>query len=426
VARVIRRSTTATSGNGKERPNENTGQKLRLHVADKGNGTTFNEIDLSGIDVSVEELQTIGEMVDGRCLFYPGSVNMLFGWTAEGKSWIALYTCYQEVRKGRHVIYVDYEDHPRRIKIKMLSLGTTEDDLDTYFHYVHPAESLKSLIEEAEEKEDPVTPALERFIRLAQVSVVVIDTTGESMASEGLDENAAPQVIQWYELWGRPLAALGPAVVVLDHVTNDPMTRGRPKGSGDKLGGTDGSAYSVVMVKKQPFGKHRVGLANVTAVRDKAGNYALGDVVAVFRLDATTEVYRASLELPDPTRTQDNDNADEGWRKRSKCMKALDEWLEAKGEGAKVNVRDFSEPVSGNFRAATKREAVSWLVHLGCWGREKLGQEKLHWRIKPFQEDMMPQEDDDYDDQEDDFALRGRNGSDGQVTDIRRRIRRLK
>jgi hypothetical protein len=425
--------------------------KFRLYVAVAGQaGSSFNQADMSSLDEH-EELPTICEMSDGRCLFYLRSVNILYGWTAEGKTWIALFTCVQEIRKRRHVLYLDYEDHARRINIKLLDLGLTREEIDTYFHYVHPQEGFLDSRGQLTEAAEAVMPVLERFIIDAEVSVIVIDSVGESMVNDGLNELDGKDVSQWQTLWVRPLASLGPAVILIDQVPKDPLNQKGPIGSGRKLYGNDGSTYKIVMAKSQPLGKHRLGMTNVIAYRDKCGNYVRNEDVASFRLDATTDPYEYSLDPFEPAHGGDDED-EKGWRNRSKCMKALDDWLERQGEEATANATAYREAVGMKFKARTRDQAVAWLVELGCWGRKPgRGNEKLHYRIKPFHEGMYKkemwerdgdQEEADEDGDYSDTTVQGRlrrarsNGanrgrpnhpdheSDGKITNIRPLIRR--
>ena len=45
-------------------------------------------------------------------LFYPGRINMLFGDSGGGKTWLALYVIGDLMKQGRDAILIDYEDHP--------------------------------------------------------------------------------------------------------------------------------------------------------------------------------------------------------------------------------------------------------------------------------------------------------------------------
>ena len=47
---------------------------------------------------------------DGVPLVYIGKLHSINGERESGKSWLALLACLQEMRLGRHVNYVDFED----------------------------------------------------------------------------------------------------------------------------------------------------------------------------------------------------------------------------------------------------------------------------------------------------------------------------
>jgi hypothetical protein len=267
-------------------------EDFHLFVAAPGEpGSSFNEVDLSLVD-GTSAPPTVGWMSDGRALFYMALINMIFGWIGDGKSWFALFVCQQEINQGHHVLFIDYESRDIEIKARMLAIGTDPAVLHKYFHYIHPMEPLM-------DHADAVTPHIERFIRHHKVTLAVIDSEGESLGMEGFKDNVGEDIVAWANLWSRPIASLGPAVLLLEHVTNDPATRGRPIGSQRKQAATE-AAYGLKARKDQPFGKGRVGVTDIFCARDKQGNYVRDEAIAALTLDATVDPYALSLDPAEP------------------------------------------------------------------------------------------------------------------------------
>jgi hypothetical protein len=125
-------------------------------------------------------------------------------------------------------------------------------------------------------------------------SVVFIDSAGESIAIDGFKPNDDELVATWVRRFPRWVARQGPAVVWVDHPPK--YSDETVAGSHRKRAAVDGASYQVD--GGQGFKKGRTGRFKLTCSKDRHGNFAVGELAAVFVLDATTQPYGASLEVP--------------------------------------------------------------------------------------------------------------------------------
>lgn len=263
-------------------------------VTDVPMASSWSEIDLGpvleGIASGTIErpTPTAGIRTDGRALFYPARVNALWGESGDGKSWVAIYSCVQQIELGNHVIYIDYEDDQIGTTSRLLQLGLDPAAINTYFHYFWP---------DAPATLDDIHHHLKRTITNYRPTLAVIDSTGESMAVDGVKPNDDDAVARWFRGLPALFSRSGLAVVVIDHVTKDRDGRGLYAiGSQRKRAAVNGAAYMVEAIK--PFGMDMAGLSKLVVAKDRNGNYLRGHKAAEFHLDCTNDT-RASLVAPE-------------------------------------------------------------------------------------------------------------------------------
>jgi hypothetical protein len=174
----------------------------------------------------------------GVCLLEQGATHSINGESGAGKSWLALLGVQQELDAGRHVVYIDCEDDEGRIVGRLLALGVEREAIRERFSYRRPFGAWT----EADVSE------LVRYLRDHVVSLVVFDGVTDALAMHGLSSNADTEVAVLFSTFGGRLAAAGPAVVFVDHITNEAADSGtatRGRGSGFKIGGLSGTALFV-------------------------------------------------------------------------------------------------------------------------------------------------------------------------------------
>lgn len=201
---------------------------------------------------------------DGQGLLYGGKVNTLFGASGSGKTWLGLLLIAQEVRAGQRCLYLDWEDDPRTYIRRLLALGCSDEQIIAHATYISPVL--------------PATPAVVDWLTDQGFRAAVLDSTGESIAAHGGNDNDGTDVASWMALLPRPLARAGCCVVLVDHVPH--ATDGPPRevGSQRKRAAISGASYSVEQV--EAFSKDRPGKVLIRTGKDRGGNFARGQVVA--------------------------------------------------------------------------------------------------------------------------------------------------
>lgn len=224
-------------------------------------------------------------------LFYPGKVNGLAGESGAGKSWVALVSCAQEVKLDQHVIYIDFEDDVASVVDRMLGIGCSPDSIREFFHYIRPHERLG----------DAGKQNLLDAVRQYQPTLVVIDSTGESMAIEGVNANDDGEVAAWVRKFPSALARRGPAVLLLDHTTK---TDGGlwPIGSQRKRAAI--TAQYILKID-QPYDRETSGGSNLICAKDRHGNYSYARLVARLSVSNDDGVFNVDLVDVESTETGD-------------------------------------------------------------------------------------------------------------------------
>ncbi|WP_062213897.1 AAA family ATPase [Demequina oxidasica] len=242
-------------------------------------------------------------------LFYPGKVNGIHGVAGVGKSLLLAYSEVQEINAGHHVVHVDFEDDEYTLVSRLLDLNAKPENIEEYLHYKKPEESSRYGI-----------TFFHDTITKHKVALVGIDSTGESMAMDGVKANEDHEVARWLRLVGRAAADLGPAVVLLDHVPKAAEDALMSIGSQRKSAGINGAIYSLRGDK--PFARDKSGSVRIVCGKDRGGNYAKGSTVAEYHFNASDASF--TLRDPEPVfRTAD------GTVKPTRLMERVSQFLEA-------------------------------------------------------------------------------------------------
>ncbi|MEU5112014.1 AAA family ATPase [Streptomyces longwoodensis] len=204
-------------------------------------------------------LPTVGARADGVGVLYPGRMSTVAAESEAGKTWFALILVLQELNRGNHAVYLDFEDEAAGVVGRLLSMGASMDDVLERFHYVRPEEPLSTI--------DLMD--LKAVLQLAP-TLAVVDGVTEGMSLHGLNINDNKDVAVFGRRVLRPLQDAGPAVVTLDHVVKSADNRGRYAiGGVHKLNGLNGVMYLMENVK--PFGIGVKGKSRIRVAKDRPG-----------------------------------------------------------------------------------------------------------------------------------------------------------
>ncbi|MGY1712525.1 AAA family ATPase [Geodermatophilus sp. SYSU D00758] len=347
--------------------------------AEPAPGDTWRPVDLADIVAGVLSGQitrhepTIGARDDGAGLFYAGKVNGIAGPSGSGKSWTALLVTTQQLTAGHPVVYVDLEDDAAGVVGRLLDLGAAPEAITGRFIYVHPDESYGSA----------AAYRLVAIVNERQPALVVIDSTGESMALDGAKPNDDDDTARWFRRLPTAIANLGPAVVVLDHVVKADDGGLWPIGSQRKRAAISGAQYMQTTVR--PFAKDTAGAARLVCAKDRHGNYRPGQKVAELTVAPTEDGVHLTLRAPTEATQQPQDvfRPTGLMEKVSRALEGVDEPLSFRG---------IDDRVQGKQQHIA--QALDVLVAEGHVQRTAGPRNaKLHTLVRPYRQATDPASD---------------------------------
>lgn len=274
-------------------------------------------------------------------LFYAGRINAIFGDSGGGKTWVALWAIKEAIEDRKHAVLIDYEDHPAAAVQRLEALGCKRADVLQYLIYFQPQEKWNQVAEKN----------LIEGLRGCNVSIAVIDSTGEGMALDGVNPNADDEVARWFRGAARTLAGINAAVVLIDHV---PKAAGNGQrntdfqiGSQRKRAAINGAAYFLEVLSapsRDTDGSFKLGTRKCRFGWRKHGTVAC--VVEMKNEEDGGIVF--TIKQPDTSTTA---NFRPTW-----TMQKLSEWLEQMGQA--VSWRQAREAPVGKQGGKAKRAVV--------------------------------------------------------------------
>jgi hypothetical protein len=253
--------------------------KMEMATADAA-GSSWGRIDLG--DIYAKGLRvpdpTVVRRSDGKCLFYEGLPNVVFGDPSAGKTAFLQYAAAEEMKAGHAVYVVDYETNPILWLFRMRALGLSDELVAEKLYYLNLSDGYRPPTEF-----DPTA----RLVIIDSLSSVVSATAGDSNAVEGI-EAAYRQVVL-------PFTRDGMAAVLIDHLGNG--DKGRPMGSMRKTGIVQGAMYKMETDQGQKFARGKVGSSTISLYKDNAGGTggSKGEAVARFVMDSTQALMRCEV-----------------------------------------------------------------------------------------------------------------------------------
>lgn len=212
---------------------------------------------------------------DGEALMYRGRVNMLYGSSESAKSWIALFTCMQEISKGERVVYIDFEDEPISTLDRLRRLGAGADDIRLQFNYIRPEDPLAPMQrnrwgqENVTQKGEQGLSMFEQAIESADPSLIVADGMTVLYGLHGLDSNDAVST-DIITTWLKKLTRNGRStVIIIDHTSKGGRKGDTPIGSQHKVSMVQGSMLQVWPIAQPMPG--RVGQVELVVLKDRPG-----------------------------------------------------------------------------------------------------------------------------------------------------------
>lgn len=234
------------------------------------------------------------------CLLYAPGITWLSGEPGKGKTLLAQWWTANELRRGQHVLYIDFEGTKEGTVARLASMGC--DDL-TRLSYVrrHGPWDLASLNE------------LRATIKATPYTLCVIDAVAGAMEAEGLNNESNPDVEKWAALIPATCFAAGMGVVVIDHVVKNAESRGRWMiGAQRKMARADAAFMLDMHVEA---GINRTGHGKLVVAKDRYGAlaaYQQGKVIAHVAIASEEGDLRVSL-TPPPEAGTNPDGTSKPW-----------------------------------------------------------------------------------------------------------------
>lgn len=242
--------------------------------------------DIEGVMSNVTEIvPTVAVRSDGLMMLYPSRINGIVGPPESQKSMLAQWWCFEEIRAGNNVFYLDFEDDVYGVLERMRGMGATDEMLIEHFGYVMRDEAW-------------TTSALQRLYRALgerKPTLCIVDGVTKAMGFEGYKINDNDDAAKFMSGIPSALRKHGAAVLTVDHIAKnaDPLQRGGI-GAQHKLAAIDGVLLK--MKPESPFGRGRTGVGELLIDKDRPGQLrgkaAMGKLLArvTFRSEKHGEI----------------------------------------------------------------------------------------------------------------------------------------
>lgn len=200
------------------------------------------------------------ERDDGARLLYAGKWHTCMAESGVGKSWLALWHCVEEMRRGHHVVYAHFEESsPRSTLLRLKALGVSATEIRERFHWLDAGSR-------------PSSARLGEVAPWGVPTLVVLDGINAACGLLGLNPLDVEAVNAYRTRFVTPFTAAGAAVLSLGH---PPKARARQEerhgyGSTAWLDLVDGAAFRM-RPSSRPIARGRDGYATVYVVKDRPG-----------------------------------------------------------------------------------------------------------------------------------------------------------
>lgn len=274
---------------------------------------------------------------------YPGRRHVYSGEPETLKSWAALILSVGEIRQGRNVLYVDFNEMGGHDVLERLrALGLADETITERFIYLEPHEAMT----------DPsVLADVVALVRDRAPSLVVLDAFTGALETHRLDPASGVEVQRFYRTVVDPLRSRGGALIILDHLKKDPANRGKFSiGSERKIGACD---VHLGFESVKPFGRGRSGRAKIVVHKDRPG-YLARPKCAELALVSDPETGLVTWTLTPSEQAADDD----GPFRPTHLMEKASRYVEKVGEVDSRNA--LQRGVGGN--APALRQAIEILV----------------------------------------------------------------
>jgi hypothetical protein len=322
---------------------------------------------------------TILARTDGKCLFYPGKLNGLFGEPESGKTFVALAAVASVLNAGGSAAYLDIDGNGAGMLVRRMTL------LGAAWQSAYEEKRLV-IANGVETKED-----LLLFVKgmvLTKPDIVIIDALGDALPMYGAKSESNDDVTLFLNILAQ-MAAVGTAVVTIDHVTKNQETRGGYAiGAQAKKARMDGSYMSVS--PKDGFAPGRGGSAYINKAKDRAGLVANASTPRPEELWGTFYLSPEggyAVLPPDPNRVEAVSHRDAAAQaaedRRVTLSRVLEHRLTLGDDLAPVTITRLKEDGVG-FATEKVRSTMEELLEGGYVKTFKAGRYDVWVSLKPY------------------------------------------
>lgn len=348
---------------------------------DDSAGQSWRPVDLATLLASDYDppRPTVGAIEGDGCLLYAGSTNLLFGDSGGGKTFFAVWAAAEEMRAGRDVLFLDWEDSPLTLAARLEQVGVTRATMVRHLIFIRPEEKWNAAAQRS----------LAAAVEGRKIALAIVDSVGEAMAADGVNSNSDDEVARWFRGAVRFLADGGAAVLLLDHV---------PKGSGDsgrntgfsigsqrKRAAITGAAYYLQTITAPS--KLNDGRFKLIVRKDRHGTRQHGSVACVVEMN-NGENGSVQFHVYKPEPKDGSGATPSGKTELTWYMDKISRYLEGQ-EGA-VSKSSIVKGVGGGRDYIL--DALQSLVERGHVVTEVVGQSHLCRSAKPYRDPRTTKE----------------------------------
>ncbi|MGV0645071.1 AAA family ATPase [Mycolicibacterium sp. XJ2546] len=197
---------------------------------------------------------------DGKCLFYRGKANLMFGDPETAKTWIALAGGAEVIHAGGRFVFVDMDHNGVETTLERLHMMGIDNAVladPARFLYVEP------------EDKDHLCAAVAALSGWGP-DMALLDSVGELLPLMGASSNSNDEVTTAFRDVVSPLAKAGAAVVLIDHLAKNAESRRLgPVGAYGKTRIFNGAMVRVFRVEQ--FTPGQGGVSSLWIHKDRPG-----------------------------------------------------------------------------------------------------------------------------------------------------------
>lgn len=286
---------------------------------------------------------------DGQGLLYTTELNWIHGDSGSGKTWVLLYAAAQLLQTATPILWIHYEDPtPNTIISRLRTLGTNRQDVIDGFHYWDP------------QGEPLDTGRILTYCHNNGIEFVALDSIGEALNAQGLDEDKDPQVGPWLTNGPRAIVNEGIGFCGVDHGTKAGERPLHPSGSKRKRAAITGAGLLIESVLAPT--QTTAGELRIVCAKDRQGNHAQGAEIGRLHLTPNLATGHLDIRLNGPDHALTAPLVDPAAAQRSKLERAALECLRTAAGPVTLSTVRASMPEAAK---ADKIAALEQLMSLG-------------------------------------------------------------